>query len=181
MCLLLPCSTGFLATLIANLLPIINLTSLLTLIFKFCNKFIIQTTWHTNKVSAMYSVSQVDKATTGFFLEHQKKRLPDTWKNIHKYFSVNFVSTLIRDWIAYQIWVRFNAIREQHFIPQSTFNVPQNPDSSLVMWLLWPVNKLTHHSNYVANASFGITNIYQWASQLFKSCSIYIISLNIWI
>lgn len=91
MCLLLPCGTGFLVRPIADLLSIINFTCLLTLIFISCNKFRIKTAWQADKAHAMYSASQVDNATTSYFLEHQEMGPP---KYLKKYSEVLLMSTL---------------------------------------------------------------------------------------
>lgn len=101
MCLLLPYNTGFLARLIPDLLSIINLTGLITLIFRSCNKLIIQTAWHADKAPAMYSASQVDNATIGCLLKHQEMGPPRYSKKYPEVLFVNYVSTSVRVWIPY--------------------------------------------------------------------------------
>ncbi|KAK2431447.1 hypothetical protein QL285_029671 [Trifolium repens] len=91
MCLLLPCSTGFLARLIVDLLSIISFRGLFTSIFRSCSKFRIHTAWQAVRAPAIYSASQVDRATTGCFLEHQEIGPP---RNLNKYPEVLLLSTL---------------------------------------------------------------------------------------
>ena len=170
MCLLLPCCTGFLARLIANLLSIIELTSLLTLIFRSYNKFIIQTVWDADKALAMYATSQVDNTTTGCLLNPPRNGTSQILEEIFESTSsVNFVSIPFRVWITYRHWIRFSTRREQNSITQSPLNIPQNPDNSLVMLTFWFFYQPTHHFNCITDVRSGVTEISQWVSQLLLS------------
>jgi hypothetical protein len=93
--LLFPWHTGFLAKLIADVLSIFSFTVILLMIFISLRSYCNQLAWDAAKDPATYSASQLERAMTDCFLEHQETGLLETWISIHSTPPIHLITTPI--------------------------------------------------------------------------------------